>query len=387
MPLNTASEDSSRPGDALDSAPDADIGGWLLPLVRLGTARVYLSSTVLFAILVLAVVVAVFARQSGNADLPLVAVIGCTFWAGGWLIQLVVSWVAIWMFGLRSTNAVVHVTGVEMGRQPCSADKTLVIALAGLFALVSAGMLLWWIGGGLTMSSAALVPPGFGLRDSDSLSLGGAWLLWTQAICQMFPLPRTMGRQVLAALAFLSARQLDPSVQRVVARRCLVAVAMLTMFLAIALIAAEEVGSVPVWPLICVLAVMLWVSSRAGDVPQMLAGFRLAAGTGERLSAPPLDETEEPRFELVRVRASESRGSWLSTALRAFRVRRNRRRAKRALAEERQEATDVASMDEILQRLHTQGSSALSEDDRRTLQRVSRSIRRDRERDELPPAE
>ena len=64
---------------------------------------------------------------------------------------------------------------------------------------------------------------------------------------------------------------------------------------------------------------------------------------------------------------------------RAVQARRHHRRVQHAMARERREAVDAEHLDEILRRLHKEGPSSLSAEDRLILDRVSKSLRKHRD--------
>jgi hypothetical protein len=235
-----------------------------------------------------------------------------------------------------------------------------------LFRLIEGGFRMPVL---LPASSDAWTAPSIGFADHDSIWRSAAWLCFAQAVFQMYPLPRTMGRQMLAALAVISAPRLDVQTQAAIVRRCLSAVALVTLVVALALMSLGDQAAVVKWPIFVLLGLLLWGSSRAGDVTDFLEGFRI-----------PQPSAEADSMDGQHHRQQDSRGRGVITSIgRVMRSRRDRKRAKLALEQEHSEAADAQQLDEILIRLHREGIDSLDQKDRRVLDRVSENLRRQRE--------
>jgi hypothetical protein len=143
--------------------------------------------------------------------------------------------------------------------------------------------------------------------------------------------------------------------------------------LAIISMSAETQVFVVKWPLILLLGILLWLSSRASDVTAILAGFQ---SRGE-------DPYTAPELRIDQ--AQTSRPGPVSSIRRSLRTRHDRRRVILAMKRERNEATDAARLDEILNRVHCDGIDSLSREDRAILDRVSETLRKQRQTESAPP--
>jgi hypothetical protein len=371
MPVGNASSRSSGHRPETEQAVER----WAVPLGRLGPTRLSLSYAVFFsAAIVAAIILAVWVRPN-NGDLPRAALVGVAFWIGGWMIQLVTHLLTAWLLGLRTSRLNIGLIGLEAAPRPWPAAKTMVVSLCTIVSLLLMGILFRLIEGDFRMPVLSRVPrelwraPSIGFTPHDLMWRSGAWLCWIQCLFQMYPLPRTMGRQTLAALTGICGRGLDLAIQSLILRRCLRAVALLTVFVAVVLIADETETLVLRWPLLMMLGILLWLSAQTGDVASILAGFR----------SQPHDLDSPTDFGGGRHRYRRS-GAFSSIA-RAVRSRHDRRRLKLALEKERSEAVDATRLDEILHRVHNDGIDSLSREERTILQRVSRNLRNQRQTD------
>jgi hypothetical protein len=198
-------------------------------------------------------------------------------------------------------------------------------------------------------------------------------------------LPKSTGRQILAALTSLCSRRLVPAQQVAVLRRCLIVMSLATLVIAMAMIRDERDLFIPRWPWIFLLAVLLWVSTRARDLETMILAFQsyqpseidddtldLLKDSGSGM----LDD--EDRLASVIGEGGRRRGLWSRIRL-AIQARRERKRIRQAMEMERREAIDATRVDEILARLHEHGAESLCDEDRQVLLRVSRALRKHRE--------
>ncbi len=383
MPLGNASENPSRDRRRLPRTGEGTAVALVIPLGHVGQTRFFLSGVVVLAAIAVVAVVAAMTSRQGNADLPIVAAIGSGFWIAGWLVQVVSQLTICGVFGLRTPEITINLIGVESGPRRWLATQSLLVSLTSLAAMVIAGVLFWWVEGGfrtpvLTPTQPDFwSPPSIGLSSSDSIWRVGAWLFWVQAVCQMFPLPRTTGRQVLAALTSVCSRRLDLPHQVAVFRRCLVAVSLLTLVVAMMMIAGDGSMTIPRWPLILLLALLLWTSSHSSDLADTMIGFQ-SPRVDERYEQQSIDDNAVKKV----IRENEYRIGIFQRVGEAIRTRQNRRRVKRAMVQERREAMDASRLDEILNRLHENGLDALSQEERAILNRVSQALR-DRRGDDV----
>lgn len=334
-----------------------------IPLGTWWNTNLYLSYGIFFAAAVVVAVGLVSRSQPGNSDLPRVVALGCVFWIAGWTVQLATHALVATLMGLRLGSLALGVFGIESAPRLWPASRTLIVSIATITSLLVLASFFRLVEGGFQMPVVSDAPenrwiaPSFGFTAHDSIWRSAAWLCCVQAAFQMFPLPRTMGRQVLAALASLCSRRLDLNSQVRVLQRCLMAVAIVTLILAIGILVRDEnQASIPRWPLFVFLSVLLWISCYRKDVSQIMAGFQSAAESSEGISS-----------------------SLLSRVRSLIRTRRERKKILRTMQRERNEAVDAARLDEILHRLHSEGPSSLSDEDRVILDRVSNTLRQQRE--------
>lgn len=357
-----------------------------MPMGRLAGIHFSLSYAVFFALAILTAVVLTVAQQPGNDDLPRAAVVGASFWFSGWLVQALTHFALARLLRLRMTQVNIGLIGIETRPRPWPASGTFIVTICTIASLLLLGMLYRLVEGGFRLpelsleSSAMLTAPSIGFASPDSLWRSAAWLCWVQAVFQMYPLPRTMGRQLFAALTGLLGRQLDLATQTLILRRCFTVVALLTLTLAIVVMSSESAVQGATWPFLLLLGFLLWASARASDVAEILAGFQWSA------------EQQVPAGDQV-VDQSDARGGDSRTVpprgiverlRRAARSRKNRKRIRQALEREHSEAVDAQRLDEILNRLHRDGISSLSEEDRKILNRVSENLRNQRRAESAP---
>ncbi len=379
MPAGNASQNSREKQCAAAVVEAEDVSPWTISLGSVGRTRLMLSPAVLPAMAVVVIVVGMLTGRLGNSDLPLVAMIAVGFWIIAWLVQLAACQLACGVCGWWLPDVTINLIGIESIPRRMPALKSLSVSLASLVALVLCGVFYWWADGDFrrpvfTPSNPPIwSPPSIGLSASDSILRVAAWLCWVQALCQMFPLPKTIGRQILAALVNLCSTGLDVVHQVAIVRKCLVAIAVITLMLAISLIGLDQQVSLPRWPLVLVLGVLLWISSNSNDLVQFITGYRLA-GQVRDLS----EVDEEDRLESVMMDRQQEPVGLVARARQAVQARKGQRRAMQALAQERREADDVARLDEILNRLHAEGPDSLSKEDRVILDRVSQTLQKRR---------
>jgi hypothetical protein len=308
----------------------------------------------------------------GSADVPRIIALGVLFWVAGWLCQAATYVLASGLLGQHVSELSLGVLGVRVGPQRWEAWRGLVAALATLASLVLLGFLFWGIEAGNAQSPLIRADasdwtwPSIGFSEHDSIWKSAAWLCWSQALFQLYPLPRSLGRQMLTAFASIGIGRLEHSRQVVIVRRCLEVIALSTLL-------ATIIWSMKFQPtmdlrglLLVALSWLLFVSSRGADVGQILSGFQvgLTAKVSERG-----DHGVTGREPLER----------FSGLIDRLRQRRRFQKLRQAQQREREEAIDSQRLDEILSRLHREGRESLSPDDRRVLERVSESLRRQRQ--------
>ena len=379
--LGNASENSSSQRTRSESLyEDHHVSSWVVPIGNLAGTRFYLSCSALVAAAILITVVVTVSGQQGKRDLPYAALIGAGFWVVGWIVQACTILTVGRIHGHRVRQMTFNLLGPESHAHRRPAGESLLAAISSLLMLLFCGAIFWWADGGFrtpvfTLGGDLLRTPSMGLRASDSVWRSGAWLCWAQAVFQVYPLPRTTGRQIMAALTSVSSGRLETEQQVTVFRRCLMCVGFATLLAAAWLIAHDDGSSIPRWPLLMLLGVLVWISAGAADLRQRMVGFRLAS--------PP--QSEDDRLAGV-MRPQSPRRLW-GRLRAAWRSRRERRRVLLALENERREASDARRLDEILQRLHAEGIESLSMEERDILKRVSEALRKERELSGRPDAD
>lgn len=370
--------DSTTSGGDFGPTPS---DGWTMPLGRIGGIRLYVSYSVFVAMAVLLGLVAMAQGRAGNGDLPLLTIICVGIWMTGWLLQLAVYYVMHSLSIARSQTLVVGLLGVEAGaplqlRTPWTASATLVVTLCTLAALFAVGA------GGFFFHMATqtndwfntstwrdeLTRTGFGFNGIEHLALTASWLFWVQASCQLYPLPKHLGRAAGAASVAAFASDADIRLQLRLLRRFMQIVAIATLVAALATIVA---GSPPLMTriILVVIAVYLWVSTNHDDLGDWLAAIAVAKN--------------EP---LTVASDSESNASTRIDWMESLRMRKKRKLARAALHRERSEASDLSRLDQVLEQVSQQGIESLKREDRELLKRVSSQLQQERarEQDDLP---
>lgn len=349
-----------------------------LRLLRIGTFSIGVSYGVLIALFALLVVTAIASAAPGNSELPRVAALGFLFWVSGWLIQSLTFLAASRVVGLRQPGLTLGVLGVEMEPRPCRpqgalllslATATSLIVLATLYRLLEAEAQPTFSRGN---ASSIWFAPSFGFSKHDSIWRTAAWLCWVQAVLQLYPLPRTLGRQLVGSLTAIWASAMEPPAQESVFRRCLAGISVLMMGIVVTSLIAEVSMFGVQWIVLMAMSLLLWTSSRGKDVGGILACYR--SQPGELVFDSNLERSGRHRCRLQE--------EWLAFRM-MLRQLGFRRRLRAVQRRERGEAVDARELDDILLRLHRDGPQSLSTRDRRILDRVSQTLRR-RRRDESP---
>lgn len=354
--------------------------GWSMPVGKMGGIRFYVSYSIFVALAVLAGLVAMIQNRPGNADLPVTALVAVGIWALGWLVQVIVLLVFHFVVGYRSNTITVGLLGVESPNRlwdsvQWTASATIMVASTTLIAVFLCGFGFFATHASIHSgwSSDAVFElfrtPGFGLGATESLWLAGTWLCWVQVLCQLFPLPRNLGRTLICSACYKLAGETGDDFQVKLAKRLLQLAAITTLALALVTMAADQNVSVPRWPLLALLSVLLWISSRSSDVRDSIVAYRLA-DNGDPFTIPAGNEADDNGFE--------SDPGWASQMAESIRMRKKRKKAQAAMRREHEEASDAARLDDVLKIVSKQGTDGLSDSDLALLRRVSENLRRER---------
>jgi hypothetical protein len=390
--------DSHSPGGSFEPQP-AD--NWSIPLGRIAGIQFFVSYSIFVALAVLAGLVAMVQnRGENNADLPAIAMTAAAIWSFGWVVQLIVQLLLHFGTTASSESITIGLLGIEMGnplyrRHPWSAAANLASALVSFaaLALFGAGCLLihiWTLPGDASDWSvwgSELSKPGFGLDALGNCYLSAMWLFWIQAASQAYPLPRNLGRGALASAITLFAAEADDELQFKLLRRFLQLIAIVTMVLATATMIANSQAYLPQWPILVLLAMFLWFSTNKQDLRDWITSIHIA-------EADPISGhvgtsfSDRDDFGDVTGELDENdslRTPWISDMIDSVRMRQKRKRAMLAMRREREEASDAARLDEVLEIVSERGAQSLSNEDKALLQRVSDHLRRSRKPDEDQP--
>ncbi|QDT10681.1 hypothetical protein [Planctomycetes bacterium K23_9] len=361
---------------------------WAIPLGTISGLRLFVSYGVFVAVAVLVGVLVTFRGRSsggveisGNGDLMSVAFVGLAFWLVGWLVQLTVYAFYRFAFGVPIESVTIGILGVESRARDWDARTALTVSLSSLFAVVAIGGLIvvaeQFVNGTQPWPRMFSVwsAPSFGLTQADSIWLGGAWLCWVQAICQAYPLPKSTGRVAMVAAVSLLTQRMNESFQIHFSRRSIQLVAFFTILTALAAVARSPVNVSTNWFFIFAIALLLWVSSRADDVRNLVLSFGPFPHWEPTTLAGPLS------FQRVK---PKRRNPWKALKQTVTSVS-HRRQLRQAMRSERQEAVDASRLDAVLEQLHTHGRQALSPQDLALLERMSRNLKKERRADPTAP--
>jgi hypothetical protein len=325
----------------------------------LGATRLYVTYAVPIAIAACFAVASFLSLQPDSDNVATSFLLGSSFWFIGFTVQ-VVSHLAVWgVWGERCESVTVGLQGVEFPPIHHSPRRSILLSIVTVIPLSLAAATVTlvgvaWAGENFWLADENLTLPSLGTSTSDRVWQAGGMLLMFQMACQFFPLPRTPGRQILLASIAESFRHLDMPRIVLFSRRVILLIAVIVAMVALALLPSELDGPVQHWPIVFLIAVLLWVSTRNEDI-------------------------EVAIWSLVNAGASR-RGpvqkSLYRRAVQNVQSIAGRRRAKRAYLSERNEAADASRLDEILTRLHEHGEKSLSNEDRAVLRRVSVTLRK-----------
>ncbi|MCM2370017.1 hypothetical protein [Aporhodopirellula aestuarii] len=211
----------------------------------------------------------------------------------------------------------------------------------------------------------------------DRVWIASAWIFCLQGFWQLLPVPQSLGRVGWSAvIGLFSGAPNDEAGDREkathaarMARWGIVAFALVTLVGGVMAIHASGISTqaggraLPAFAGISLLAVWLFASTRGED---LFASQMTLAANGE---------TGVMKSRLG-IRAALQRREYKKSE--KERIRKLREAADR----EHSEASDAARADEILQRLHANGPTSLTDEERAILGRVSEAIRRERERNQ-----
>lgn len=356
MPASNTRIETQRRGGVYEDSGER----WTMPLGRLAGIRLGLSYTAFLAAGILIAVLLTFSGRPGNSDLIRITALGAAFWVSGWLAQIVAYCGLTWLLGLRMSRLSVGLFGVESIPRKWPAIGSLITSVGTIGSLLMLGVFYRLVEGGFQMPVLAPAPthslsaPSIGFESHDSIWWSGAWLCWVQSLCQIYPLQRTMGRQLIGACCAIAAHRFDLPIQTAIFRRCITMVALLMLVVAFVMMTSEQDRLVPQWTLLALLSLLLWFSSRASDIPMFLLGF----DSGREI---------------------QRRAGLIALVRGVLRSRRNQKRLRKTLEQERSEAIEASRLDAILNQLHKDGIDSLAAEDRKILERVSKNLRKQRQ--------
>lgn len=381
--------DSHQPHGSYDPDPS---DGWSVPLGRVAGIRFFLSYSVIVALAILAALVAMVVGQNNNADLPLLATTAVAIWSTGWLVQLIVQLGMHYFTAAKSESITIGVVGVELPnplylQNVWSAPATLVNAMITLSSLLIFGfgflcLHLTALSADLSIWASwrdALATPSVSLGELQNVYLTAAWLFWIQAASQAFPVPRHLGRGGMAAVIGMFAAEAEENLQVKLLRKSIQLTAVITIVIAMATMITDGGSGLPRWAVLFVLAIWLWISSRSSDLVDWVAALNLAyfapttplnpAGSEDEMTSEEPSGISFPGVEL------------LTDLTDSIRLRKKRQLAKAALLREREEASDAARLDAVLQTVSEHGTDGLSDSDKALLRRVSENLRKQRDKE------
>lgn len=337
-----------------------------MTIYRRGEFEFRLARNVIVASAAVFIVAIIGPFSAGNSDLPWVVLAAAMCWLSGWVVQALVYLATGHVAGSPPHVVTVGVLGVELEPRRWDPLGALLTLMATVLAVVLLGAFYLFLDqlghdpSKLRREPAGWSFPSFGFGRYDSPWQASAWLCWCQAALQMIPFPRSPGRFVLGSITSLGFSRFAITRQLMIFRRSISATAMLFMGVTLwSFVATQSLGGIQQIVLLGI-ALVLWITARSSELPQILEGYRSSSPNDQRSPGDTMFRTT------------------LASMRRKLRTWAANRKIRKAHQQEMDEAIDARRLDEILSRLHQQGIDALSEDDRRVLQRVSANLRRQR---------
>jgi len=347
-----------------------------IPMGRIAGCSLYFSYSLLIALGIVVGIVATFAGSAGNKDLAFASTMAVVIWTFGWLVQA-----AAYRLGLGSNHHFIEVglVGTRWSNGAMSAKRTLQTSVMTVSVMLAIGCSLLlasrWSRDRFGLTEAKLSDAsgaevetwfaisGFDLESTEALLNLAGWLFLFQIAAQLFPLPKSLGRHLLAS-SVLSLGMKDRASESRWIHRGLVLAAISTAMLAFVMLQSEKPLYVPRWPLLLLISMWLVRTSRMSNVRKLVHSF--SNTTDEEVNG--LEDEEDASLS-ERNAYNDTLGdkakSWMS-----------RRKLRRALTQEHQEAVDASKLDAILERLHRDGVDALSREDQDVLRRVSEALKK-----------
>ncbi|QDV63646.1 hypothetical protein [Crateriforma conspicua] len=350
-------DDSDRP-----SHWSVDDSTASIPAGRIAGTRVGISYGVFFAAAAVFGAVSVLAGRPGNSDLVAASITGVAVWFSGLIVQAAVSIGFCAFAGLRLRSLVLGIIGVELPVHRWHPQRTALLVVIVLQVLAAMGFVLWLVGASHPESSfdgagesggwVSWMALGFSRAD-DAWKASGA-LIWFQMLCQLIPMPRTLGRIGLLSMVGTLNQSIQIEPKLVVMRKLIRVLAFLLFVAALAMATGSPGGRLPMWSVVALVGAFLWGSSGGKDLTAWLDSFAVSTLSREE---------------------SETCATLLDEVRRRITDRKNERRLRDAHQREVGEAMDVARLDDILDRLHRDGFDSLSDDEQQVLRRVSQTLR------------
>ena len=385
----------SQPTGSFDPQPDR---GWSLLLGRVGGLPISVSYSVFIAMGLLVALVALLRHREGDADLPVITAVAVTAWIFGWIVQ---SLTYLWLHlrtQARSSLLSIGLIGVELSYplhrpRPWTALQNLCAAVLSmsvlvLFAAACFAIHLWkfdWFGWQVSQWWGELSRPGMGLDSPSTCYLAAAWMFILQTACQLFPLPRHQGRSALFSLGWILASHHGEAGQVRFVRRSLRVIAAMTMIAAAWALVSGGQAYLPSWLMLAVVAMMLLISSGSDDVQLWVQSLYVAQNDpAERYLQTSVDH--EP-FDAMwygiddqEVNRSSRAGTPtpgpgpFARATSRFQMFLRRRKLRTMMHREQEEARDAEGLDAVLQKVSQSGMDSLTDQERKLLQRVSKTL-------------
>ena len=385
----------SQPTESFDPQPDR---GWSLTLGRVGGLPVSVSYSVFIALGLLVALVALLRHREGDADLPVITAVAVTAWIIGWVVQ---ASTYLWLHlrtNARSSLLSIGLIGVELSYplhrpRPWTALQNLCAAVLSmsvlvLFAGACFAMHLWkfdWFDWQISQWWAEVSRPGMGLDSPATCYLAAAWMFILQTACQLFPLPRHQGRSALVSMAWILAPNHGEAGQVRFVRRSLRIIASITMIAAALALVSGGQAYLPSWLMLAVVAMMLLISSGSDDVQLWVQSLYVAQNDpAERYLQTSVDldhfDAEWEGLDDDAVNRSSRSGPGVSgrgliaRAKSRFQMFLRRRKLRIVMQREQEEARDAEGLDAVLQKVSKSGIESLSDQERKLLQRVSKTL-------------